>query len=117
MPPPDARATDTRWYDGALVTSPFAVGGTLFGRFEGHGPRWRRCLEVTLATTPFVGVPAAAGREWMYALLGATLAAVVAVHAWWLPEHGVDGWTAEPRERYYALLGLGADGRPPRRGR
>ena len=36
----------------------------------------------------------------------------VVVHGWWLPSHGVSGWTAEPRERYYALLGLGPDGRP-----
>jgi hypothetical protein len=29
----------------------------------------------------------------------------VIVHAWWLPRHGVNGWTGEPKERYYALRG------------
>jgi hypothetical protein len=40
-------------------------------------------------------------------LLGvvAVAVAVVFVHAWWLPRKGVNGWTAEPRERYYALRG------------
>jgi hypothetical protein len=26
------------------------------------------------------------------------------VHIWWLPSHGVSGWTGEPREKYYELL-------------
>ena len=30
---------------------------------------------------------------------------------WWLPRRGVNGWTAEPRDRYYALLGLDANGK------
>ena len=54
------------------------------------------------------------GRAWMLAALGMLVVFAAVVHAWWLPKHGVDGWTAEPRERYYALLGLGPDGRPRR---
>lgn len=30
---------------------------------------------------------------------------VIYVHGVWLPRHGVNGWTAEPREKYYALRG------------
>ena len=26
------------------------------------------------------------------------------VHRYWLPRHGVNGWTGEPRERYLALV-------------
>jgi hypothetical protein len=99
-------STDSHWFDVALVTSIIALGGTLFGRFEEHKPRWRRFLKVTIVTALLVGVSVTAGRGWMYALIGAVLAAVVAVHAWWLPRNGVNGWTAEPRERYYALLGV-----------
>jgi len=27
------------------------------------------------------------------------------IHLWWLPKHGINGWTGEPREKYYALRG------------
>ena len=30
---------------------------------------------------------------------------VLIVHAWWLPRNGVNGWTGEPKARYYALRG------------
>lgn len=30
---------------------------------------------------------------------------VLVIHAWWLPKHGINGWTGEPKDRYYALRG------------
>jgi hypothetical protein len=30
---------------------------------------------------------------------------VIYIHGIWLPRHGVNGWTGEPREKYYALRG------------
>jgi hypothetical protein len=48
----------------------------------------------------------------MFMLLGGMTVGVIVIHAWWLPQRGVNGWTAEPRERYYALLGLDATGKP-----
>ena len=29
----------------------------------------------------------------------------VVVHGWWLPRQGINGWTAEPKERYYKFRG------------
>ena len=107
-------STDTYWFDVALIMSIFAFGNMAFGRFEEHRPRWRRALKIVICLALFVGLSAAVGRAWMYGLLGVALVGVIVVHGWWLPKHGVSGWTAEPRERYYALLGLGPDGRPLR---
>jgi len=28
------------------------------------------------------------------------------VHAWWLPSHGINGLTGEPKAKYYELLGV-----------
>ena len=39
-------------------------------------------------------------------------ASVVGVHPLRRPRHAGDGWTAEPRERYYERLGLRDAGRP-----
>ena len=31
--------------------------------------------------------------------------AVVYVHAVWLPSKGINGWTGEPKDKYYELRG------------
>jgi len=104
--------TDTYWFDVALVMTIFAFGNVLFGRFEEHKPRWLRVLKVALVLLASVALSTTMGRAWMLGLIGTMGLVALVVHGWWLPKHGVSGWTAEPRERYYALLGLGPDGRP-----
>jgi hypothetical protein len=103
-------STTTAWFDIAVVTSIFAAGNILFGHFEEHKPKARRLLKVGLV----VGITAAlssVGLRWAaYALLGCLGLAAAYVHLWWLPRHGVNGWTGEPRERYYALLGVRSRG-------
>jgi len=106
--------TDTYWFDVAIIMAIFAFGNMAFGRFEEHRPRWQRAIKTVLSISLIVGISVGAGRAWMYAFLGLALMAVVVVHGWWLPKLGVNGWTAEPRERYFALRGLGPDGRPLR---
>lgn len=94
----------TPWFDVALVTAMFAVGSICFGRFEEHRPRWRRLVKLLLVCALFVATSALAGRAWALALLAVPLAGAAWVHLVWLPRHGIDGWTAEPRDRYLALV-------------
>ena len=97
--------TDTPWFDVAVVATLFAVGNILFGRFVEHQPRWHRLLKLVVALAVLAAVSTTAGRVWAYGVLAIPLLAAVYVHAWWLPRHGVNGWTAEPRERYLELVG------------
>jgi hypothetical protein len=30
---------------------------------------------------------------------------VLIIHGWWLPKKGINGLTAEPKEKYYELRG------------
>jgi hypothetical protein len=87
------------------------LGHLYFGRFEEHRPRWRRLLKSLLGVAIIVGTTAWAGREWTYALLAVLATGVLVVHGWWLPKNGVNGWTGEPRERYYELIGLDSTGK------
>jgi hypothetical protein len=98
--------TDTYWFDVAITMTMFMLGHLCFGRFVEHRPRGRRLLKSLLGVAILVGISAWAGRMWMYALLGAIAAGVFIVHGWWLPRNGVNGWTAEPRDRYFALIGI-----------
>ena len=96
--------TDTLWFDVALVMSIFAVGGVLFGHFEQHKPRARRILKQVLVLAFMLLLDVALGREWLFAALGVAFCVVVYVHAIWLPKHGINGWTAEPYDKYLALV-------------
>lgn len=100
----------------AIVLGLFAVGGILFGHFEERTPKWRRVTKVLALSTLSVVISATAGRAWFFVMIGALLLAATIIHAWWLPRKGINGWTAEPRERYYALRGWKLDEPPRHRG-
>lgn len=103
--------TNTRWFDVAVAMTVFMLGQLGFGRFVEHQPRWRRLIKSLVGVAILVGTSAWAGRGWMYLLLAAIVGGVLGVHAWWLPRKGVNGWTAEPRARYYALIGCDPTGK------
>jgi len=97
--------TDTIWFDLAVLMTLIVVGNILLGHFEQHKPKWRRILKVALAATIFVALITTTGRAWGYAFLAVPLVGALAVHCWWLPKHGINGWTAEPRDKYLELVG------------
>ena len=93
------------WPELAIMSLSVAIGSILLGHFEAGLPKWRRILKVFIGCALGVGISAALGRAAFWGFLGLLLGMVVLIHAWWLPRHGVNGWTAEPRERYYRLRG------------
>jgi len=104
--------TNTYWFDVALAAMLLMLGHLYFGRFEEHRPRWRRLAKSLLGVGLVVGTTAFFGRTWTWVLIALIGVGVLVVHGWWLPRNGVNGWTGEPRDRYFALLGLDADGKP-----
>jgi hypothetical protein len=96
--------TDTLWFDVAVVMTIFAVGGILFGRFEQHKPRWRRVLKVVVVLAVILVLSTTIGRLWAYGVLMLPLLAAAWVHLYWLPKHGINGWTAEPYDKYLELV-------------
>jgi Protein of unknown function (DUF2938) len=97
--------TDSLWFEAAIVLGIFAVGNILFGHFEQHKPPLMRLAKVALVLSITLGLSATVGRIWGLGWLLLPLSAAAYVHLRWLPRHGVNGWTGEPRDRYLALLG------------
>jgi hypothetical protein len=95
---------ETRWFDVAVVMSIFAFGSILFGLFEQHKPRGRRVLKVIIVSGVFLLVAETAGRAAAYALLAIPLVVAAYAHLIWLPKHGINGWTGEPRDKYLELV-------------
>ena len=95
----------TWWPDVAVFLFLLLLGHILLGHFEAHRPKWRRILKVVLSMALFVTAVATLGRFWGWAIfLVPVLIGVPFVHGWWLPKHGINGWTGEPREKYLELV-------------
>ncbi len=93
------------WFELAVVFGLTGIGGIVFQAFAECESKLRRIAKVLVGASVAVLVSATAGRGWFFVLLGLVTVAVLVVHGWWLPKKGVNGWTAEPREKYYALRG------------
>lgn len=82
-----------------------AIGNVAFWHFDPHQPLWRRLLKIVLALAITAVVSYYFGRTGVLIAFGIALLPIIYIHAIWLPLHGVNGWTGEPREKYYALRG------------
>jgi hypothetical protein len=98
-------STNTYWFDVAVVMSMLAVGNILFGRFEEHRPKWRRLGKGAILLGGML-LASYFERRWIaYAAMGLMAVAATVIHVWWLPKHGINGWTGEPRDKYLELVG------------
>lgn len=93
------------WMEVAVVAIVFAVGNILMGHWEAQTPKWRRLLKFVLILGLTLAISAWLGRRWAFAFLGLLGLAALIVHAWWLPRLGINGWTGEPKAKYYAMRG------------
>ena len=93
------------WTDIAIFASIFALGNILLAHFEEQTPKWRRVAKFVVTIALVVVVGQTLGRVWVYVGLGLLSLAFLYIHGFWLPSKGINGWTAEPKERYYQLRG------------
>jgi hypothetical protein len=97
--------SDSIWPDLAAFLMLLLMGHLLLGHFEDYKPKWRRVTKVLVSTAFFIGVWLLLGRLWTWVFfVGAVSLGLLIVHGWWLPKHGVNGWTGEPREKYLELV-------------
>ncbi|MDP1823414.1 MAG: hypothetical protein Q8L48_09235 [Archangium sp.] len=87
-----------------LVLLGIVVGNVVFNNFEKHLPWWRRVAKHGLVFGVVAAVRILFGGWALLAVLGALTIGQVVLHAWYFPRHGVNGLTAEPYERYLALI-------------
>ncbi|MCY7348166.1 MAG: hypothetical protein LH614_18395 [Pyrinomonadaceae bacterium] len=97
------------WFEIAIVAVLLLVGQILFAHFEEQTPRWRILLKQALGIVALVSISYFFGRFWFYASLVALSIPVLIIHGWWLPKHGINGWTGEPKDKYYKLRGWKSD--------
>ncbi len=81
------------------------LGNVLFRHFEPQMPLWRRFAKSAIILAITAAISYRFGRTGVLIAFGAVMVPLVYIHGIWLPRHGVNGWTGEPRERYYQLRG------------
>jgi hypothetical protein len=97
--------TDTIWFEVAVVTVFFLLGHIFMGHFEERSPAWRKLLKYIVALAIVISISVFVGRWAAFALLAAALVPIAYVHGVLLPRKGINGWTGEPRARYYDFRG------------
>jgi hypothetical protein len=95
--------------DLALVAAILAFGNVKFRRFDPKLPLSRRIMKTVIALAITAIISHYFGTKGVLIALGIVAIPLVYVHGIWLPRHGVNGWTGEPREKYYELRGWNPD--------
>ena len=67
--------------------------------------KWRKVAKLIFFIAIVTGLSAYFGRAYAFGFLGLCSLAVIYIHAIYLPSKGINGWTGEPKEKYYELRG------------
>lgn len=101
--------TNTLWFEVAIVTIALLLGHIYMGHFEERSPKWRKVAKYVATLIIVVSLSYFFGRTVAFTVFGLAFIPVVYVHAVLLPRKGINGWTGEPKSRYYEFRGWSKD--------
>lgn len=97
--------TDSIWFEIAIVSMIYAIGNIFLGHFEEQTPKIKRLSKYILTLAVVVGLQYFFGRIVALTALGFSLVPALYLHLFLLPKKGINGWTGEPRDKYYEFRG------------
>lgn len=99
-------STNSLWFEIAIVSIVYAVGNMVFGHFEERTPKFRRVGKYILTLVIVCLISVYLGRSIAMWFLALFIMPLVYVHGYVLPKRkGINGWTGEPKSRYYEFRG------------
>jgi len=101
--------TNSLWFEVACVSIFFMLGHMFFGHFIEREAKWRRVAKYILTLGIVLLVSIYFGRRAAFILLGLSIIPLIYVHGFVLPRKGINGWTGEPKSRYYDFRGWDKD--------
>ena len=103
-------STDSLWFEIAIVSSIYAIGNMTMGHFEERTPKVRRVGKYILTLIVICTLSSYAGRMAAMLVLAAFIVPILYVHGYYLPKKkGINGWTGEPKRKYYEFRGWDKD--------
>jgi hypothetical protein len=100
---------ESLWTEVAVVSIFFLLGHIFLGHFEEKSPKWKKLLKYVVTLILVCGLSLLFNRTIALIFLACTLLPVFYIHLIWLPSKGINGWTGEPRDKYYELRGWTKD--------
>ena len=97
--------TNTVWFEIAIVTIFFLLGHIFLGHFEERSPKWRKLVKYLVTLVVIISISLFFGRTIALTILGLALIPIFYIHAILLPKKGINGWTGEPKSKYYEFRG------------
>jgi hypothetical protein len=97
--------TNTYWFEVSVVTVFFLFGHIYFGHFEERSPKWRKVVKYIVTLAIILTLSFYFGRIVALTVLGLALLPVIYIHGVLLPKKGINGWTGEPKGKYYDFRG------------
>ena len=102
--------TESFWFEVAIVSIIYAVGNMTFGHFEEQTPKARRVGKYLLTLLLIILLSVYFGRTVAMVVLGSSILPILYIHAYYLPrKKGINGWTGEPKAKYYDFRGWDKD--------
>ena len=96
---------NTLWFEVSVVTIFYLLGNIYFGHFEERSPKWRKVAKYIVTLIIIIVISVYAGRTVAMIVLGASIIPIVYIHGIVLPKKGINGWTGEPKSKYYDMRG------------
>lgn len=93
--------TNSLWFEVAIVNMVLLLGHIFFGHFEERSPKWRKLLKFVATLVITISISIFFGRAIAFIVLAIAFLPVVYIHAVLLPKKGINGWTGEPKAKYY----------------
>ncbi|MBK6544456.1 MAG: hypothetical protein IPO78_14130 [Saprospiraceae bacterium] len=100
---------NTIWFEIAVVSILLVLGHIFLGHFEERSPKWRKLLKFIIAILLTILLSIYFGRTVAFCVIGIWLIPIFYIHGVLLPRKGINGWTGEPKSKYYEFRGWSKD--------
>lgn len=94
------------YLDLGILVGGWLAAQILFHGYEAHVPLAKRTAKLAVLFVVFLAIHLIAGRSIFFAFLLLMTLGIAVLHGYWFHcRHGVHWRTAEPREKYFRLIG------------
>ena len=93
--------TNSLWFEVTIISILFLAGHIFLGHFEERTSKWRKLLKFIITLIIIISISVFFGRAIALSILGVSFLPVIYIHAILLPKKGINGWTGEPKGKYY----------------
>lgn len=102
-------SVNTIWFDMFIFSTVLLLGNILMGHFEERTSRYRKLIKSTSFLVLFLLISVFLGKLISFTVLGVLFIPVLYIHIVVLGKHGINGWTGEPKDKYYEFRGWDKD--------